>query len=207
MLWVFLAVLVRSLLCPDLIEGVWWGTVPFFLRLVSSVASSRKIKKIIIKKQPRVWPVSKSLEKSSQKLSRIWFEFVQAFLPVPVPGTPQSVTALAGWASTRQVLLFLGVMWNFVGAQGEETLPRLPLPWLETWAWEQDGERGFWWAGNGDRHRDRDTWRTFCEDIWRRNNEEKRKEEKRKEEIVGVRLILEVCGCSLGTSWGLPAWS
>lgn len=95
-----------------------------------------------------------------------------------------------------------------MGAQGGEKLPRLPLPQLETPAWEQDGERGLWWGGNGDRHRDRDTWRTFCEDIWRRSNEEKRKEEKRKkekskeekrkEEIVGVRLILEVCGCSLG---------
>lgn len=46
-----------------------------------------------------------------------------------------------------------------------------------------------WWGGNGDRHWDRNTWRTFCEDIWRRSNEDKRKEEKRKEEIVGVRLI------------------
>lgn len=85
-----------------------------------------------------------------------------------------------------------------MGAQGGETLPRLPLPRLETSAWEQEGERDWWWGGNGERHRDTDTWRTFCEDIWRRSSEEKRKEEKRKEEIVGVRLIVEVCECSLG---------
>lgn len=169
---------------------------------VSSVPSSRKKIKIIIiiKKQPQVWPAYKSLEKkSSQQLGRIWFEFVQALLSVPVPGRLQSVTALAGWAFTGQVLLFLGVMWAFVGTQGGETLPRLPLPRLETPAWEQDGERSSWWGGNGQRHWDRDTWRTLCEDIWRRSNEEKRKEEKkRKEEVVGVRLVLEFCGCSLG---------
>lgn len=38
--------------------------------------------------------------------------------------------------------------------------------------------------------------RTFGEEATRRRG--RRKEEGRKEEIVGVRLILEVCGCSLG---------
>lgn len=87
---------------------------------------------------------------------------------------------------------------RFCGGTGRGDTPRLPLPWLETSAWEKDKERASWWGGNGDRQQDRDTRRTFCEDIWSRSNEEKRKEEKKKEEIVGVRLILDVCGCSLG---------